>query len=85
MRTYLEMSADDYSRSRGPTEALRTALAKATLFQPPPKGALNIADGVIERRMQRLAVSPAPTRDVLALLGGVSATSLMLCALLVIR
>jgi hypothetical protein len=85
IRTYLEMSADDYSRSRGSSEALKTALTKASLFQPPPAGALNVADGVMERRIQRLAISPASTRRGLALLGGVSAASLALCLLLVIR
>ena len=85
MRTYLEMSADDYSRSRESSEALRTALTKATLFQPPPVGALNIADGVIERRITRLTVDPARSRSAAALFGGVCSASLMLCVFLVIR
>lgn len=83
IRTYLEMSADDYSRSRGSSEALRTALTKATLFQPPPLGALNVADGVLERRIQRLAASPGSIRGVFTLVPSVGAASLMLCLLLV--
>ncbi len=58
MRAYLEMSADDYSRSQEPTGSLGTALSKASLFQPPPVGALNISDGLIERRINRLSTSP---------------------------
>ena len=58
IRTYLEMSADDYSRSQEPTGSLKTALSKASLFQPAPLGALNVSDGTIERRINRLSVSP---------------------------
>ncbi|MFY9783253.1 MAG: M56 family metallopeptidase [Acidimicrobiales bacterium] len=85
MRGYLEMSADDYSRSRESSEALKTALTKAAWFQPPPVGALSVNDGVIERRINRLALEPASSRCALALFSGVSVASLLLCLLLVMR
>lgn len=83
MRAYLEMLADDFSRSRGSSEALRTALTKAALFQPPPVGALNAVDGVIDRRINRLSVDPVPARVSLTLLGGVSGAAAFLCLLVV--
>lgn len=82
MRTYLEMSADDYSRSRGSADALKAALAKAALFQPPPAGAMSVADGVIDRRINRLGVAPA-TRRSAPLLVGVAALAASLLWLLV--
>jgi hypothetical protein len=82
MRAYLEMLADDFSRSRGSSEALRMALTKAALFHPPPVGALNAVDGVIDRRINRLSVDPAPARVALTLLGGVSCAAVFLCLLL---
>lgn len=84
MRTYLEMQADDYSRTRVSAEGLKTALAKAQLFQPPPVGALNAFDGVIDRRINRLAVEPASTSAAWTLFGSVSAASFLLCVLLVV-
>jgi hypothetical protein len=85
MRTYLEMSADDYSRSRESSDALKTALTKSALFQPPPIGALNVADGVIGRRINRLALEPASMRSAMALFGCVSLASVLLCLVLVNR
>ena len=82
MRTYLEMSADDYSRSRELSDALRTALKKSYLFQPPPVGALNVADDVIERRINRLALEPASTRGALAISGSVTLVTALLCLVL---
>lgn len=82
MRTYLEMSADDYSRSRELSDPLRTALKKSYLFQPPPVGALNVADGVIERRINRLALEPASTRGALAISGSVTLVTALLCLVL---
>ncbi len=83
MRTYLEMMADDYSRSRGSADALRTALSKAALFQPPPVGALNAIDGVIERRISRLANEPIRARAALALIAGASVAVSFSCLLVV--
>jgi hypothetical protein len=85
MRTYLEMSADDFSRSRELSDALKTALTKSALFQPPPAGALNVADGVIERRINRLALEPASTRIALTLSASVTLASALLCLALVIH
>jgi Zn-dependent protease with chaperone function len=85
MREYLEMSADDYSRSRESSAALAAALRKATLFQPPPLGALAAHDTLIERRISRLAVEPASTRTTMVLFSGVGAASLLLCLLLAVR
>lgn len=85
MRSYLEMSADDYSRSRESNGALRTALEKAVLFQPPPAGALNITDDVIERRIDRLAAAPAPMRALWTPVLAVAVASGLLTALLVSR
>ncbi len=82
MRSYLEMSADDYSRSRESNGALKTALSKAALFQPPPLGALNITDDVIERRIDRLVVGPVSTRGVWAPLLSALVASGLLCGLL---
>ena len=83
MRAYLEMLADDFSRSRGSSESLKTALAKAALFQPPPVGALSAADRVIDRRISRLTVDPSPARVALTLFGGVSVAALFLSLLMV--
>jgi hypothetical protein len=84
MRTYLEMSADDYSRTRESSEALKTALTKASLFQPPPVGALGVTDSVVDRRIKRLSHSPAPTRGARSLFAG-AGVSLLLCALLILH
>jgi beta-lactamase regulating signal transducer with metallopeptidase domain len=83
MRTYLEMSADDYSRSRESSTALKTALRKSVLFQPPPLGALGVNEGVIERRINRLSVTPVSQRSAAALVLSVSCTSSLLCLALV--
>lgn len=83
MRAYLEMSADDYSRTRGSSEALRMALTKAALFQPPPAGALNAGGSVIDRRINRLVADRAAARGTLALVVGLSVVSLLLSLLLV--
>jgi Zn-dependent protease with chaperone function len=85
MRTYLEMLADDFSRSRGSAEALKTALSKASLFQPAPVGALNAIDGVIDRRIDRLTIEPIRARAAFALLGGVSLATSFLCLLVLGR
>jgi hypothetical protein len=85
MRTYLEMSADDYSRSCELSDALKSALKKSPLFQPPPIGALNVADGVIERRINRLALEPPSTRSTLPLSASVSLASMLLCLVLLIH
>ncbi len=82
MRSFLEMSADDYSRSHESSGAIRTALTKASLFQPPPAGALNITDDVIERRIDRLAVAPARKRGVWAPVLSAVVASGLLCELL---
>lgn len=83
MRTYLEMTADDHSRTKVSSEALRTALTKALHFHPAPTGALGIADEVMTRRIDRLAVDPAPMPRTAALLGAITAVSVMLCLFLV--
>jgi hypothetical protein len=85
LRAYLEMVADDFSRSRGSSDALRTALEKAPLFQPPPIGALGVVDGVIDRRIERLHVDAVPARAVLTWLGGGVGTALLLFLLVVGR
>ncbi len=85
VRTYLEMSADDYSRARESQQTLKTALAKAARFQPPPLGALSVADGAIERRIQRLDAGLASPGSVVALFAGISAVALTLCFYLVLR
>ncbi|MGA7834227.1 MAG: M56 family metallopeptidase [Acidimicrobiales bacterium] len=85
MRTYLEMEADDYSRTRVPPKALKTALTKAVLFQPAPIGALNVADGVMARRIERLDTEPARTSRTVALFGAVGVASTVLCLLLTTR
>ncbi len=82
MRSYLEMSADDYSRSRESSGAIRTALRKASLFQPPPAGALNMTDDVIERRIRRLAVVPMSRRGAWVPLLNAAVASGLLCGLL---
>ena len=70
-------------RDRGIVRGVRTALTKAALFQPPPVGALNAVDGVIDRRINRLSVDPVPARVALTLLGGVSGAAAFLCLLVV--
>jgi bla regulator protein blaR1 len=85
MRTYLEMLADDYSRSHESSEALKTALRKSILFQPPPVGALGVNEWVIERRINRLAVNPIATKSAVALYLSVSFGSILVCLALVIR
>ncbi len=82
MRTYLEMAADDFSRTSVSSTALKTALTKANRFQPAPPGALNVADGVMVRRIDRLATEPAPAPSTIALIAVVSAVSVMVCLLL---
>ncbi len=85
IRTYLEMSADDYSRSREPTDSLRNALSKASLFRPPPVGALNIATGLIERRISRLDASPRRAVGAAALALSTTATLLAATLLVAVR
>jgi Zn-dependent protease with chaperone function len=85
MRTYLEMEADDYSRTKVSSDALRTALTKAVLFQPAPIGALNVVDGVMARRIDRLTTEPAPASRTIALYGALGITSTVLCLLLTAR
>ncbi|MGC2174743.1 MAG: M56 family metallopeptidase [Acidimicrobiales bacterium] len=85
MRCYLEMSADDYSRSRESTSALRAALTKAALFQPPPAGALNLTDDIIERRIDRLGAVPVPLRRAWVPAMSAIVASGMLCVLLMSR
>ena len=63
MRSYLEMTADDFARARGYTEALRDVLAKASLFERPPLGAFGALDGVVARRIGRLSSRPTPALD----------------------
>jgi hypothetical protein len=84
MRTYLEMLADDFSRLHESSESLKTALTKASLFQPAPVGALGVTEGVIERRIKRLSFGPAPTHSAFILFGGV-VVSLALCTSLVLH
>jgi Zn-dependent protease with chaperone function len=76
IRAYLEMLADDFSRSQSSTEALKTALTKAALFQPPPVGALNAFGAVIDRRIDRLDVEPTRARTAWAALSGVGCAML---------
>jgi Zn-dependent protease with chaperone function len=83
MRSYLEMSADDYARSSGSTDALRTALKKATFFQPAPRGALGAVEAVIDRRINRLSLEPAP-RGRMARYGGSAVVVALLCYLVVL-
>ncbi len=85
MRTYLEMEADDYSRTKVPSDALRNALTKAAQFQPAPIGALNVADGFMMRRIDRLGAEPVPTSRTAVLFGAIGAMSMALCVLLMIR
>jgi Zn-dependent protease with chaperone function len=63
MRAYLEMTADDFSRARGGTDALRSALAKAQWFTPAPAGSLSAFDDVIGRRLHRLSRAYASRSD----------------------
>lgn len=77
MRTYLEMIADDYARARASADGLKTALAKAVLFHPAPMGALSF-DGVIDRRINRLAAAPVSTRNARSMLVGASTVSALI-------
>ncbi|MGC1419130.1 MAG: M56 family metallopeptidase [Acidimicrobiales bacterium] len=63
VRGYLEMTADDFARSRSPVNDLKTALEKSALFYRPPLGTLGAADAIVERRIKRLSSSTTPTRD----------------------
>lgn len=85
MRSLLEMSADDYSRSRGLADGLRTALGKATLFQPPPLGALGAFDTVVERRILRLARPQTPALDAAVVVTILSASASIVAFLMTAR
>ena len=85
MRAYLEMAADDHARSRDSSTALRTALEKARLFRPPPVGAFGVADGVIDRRIERLHVDATPVRAVLTSFSVVLGAALVMFVLVVGR
>jgi hypothetical protein len=81
MRTYLEMAADDYSRTSTSTDSLRGALVKSTLFELAPVGTLGMSHHLLERRLERLASSPHRVVDAALaaaiLSGALSATALL--------
>jgi len=54
IRTYLEMSADDFARRRTSTQALREALEKLGSLAAAPVGAIAWGGTVVERRIERL-------------------------------
>jgi hypothetical protein len=85
MRTYIEMAADDFARGRGSSEALRTALEKSVLFHRPPLGAFGIHDGVVDRRLRRLGLTPLPVLDQASILVVVGGACSLLWTLLMIR
>jgi hypothetical protein len=85
MRTYLEMSADDYARARVSTPALRAALEKSSLFHRPPRGALGMHDTVVERRLHRLERVAVPMLDQATLLGVSGAALSLFWTLLMVR
>jgi len=65
MRSYLEMTADDFSVAHGSSAALGSALAKADWFSPAPAGSLSGFDNVIDRRIRRLSLTSASRSDAL--------------------
>lgn len=85
MRTYLEMSADDYARARVSAPALRAALEKSSLFHRPPRGALGMHDAVVERRLHRLERGAVPMLDQATLLGVSGAALSLFWTLLMVR
>jgi len=85
MRTYLEMSADDYARTHVSTNALRAALEKSSLFHRPPQGAFAMHDSVVERRLHRLERDAVPMLDHVTLLGVGGAALSLFWTLLMVR
>ncbi len=85
MRTYLEMTADDYAREHVSTHALRSALEKSSLFHSPPRGAFGMHDALVERRIHRLEQAAVPMMDHATLCGVSGAALSLLWTLLMVR
>lgn len=85
MRSLLEMSADDYSRSRVHVGALRSALTKAVVFQPPPRGAFGAFTDAVERRIRRLDAPTTPGLDAVLVVVIASASLSVLGALVTLH
>jgi len=78
IRTYLEMSADDFARRRTSTQALREALEKLGSLAAAPVGAIAWDGTVVERRIERLG------RARPSMLSLVAATGLIAAALVAV-
>ncbi|HEY1222788.1 MAG TPA: M56 family metallopeptidase [Acidimicrobiales bacterium] len=85
IRTYLEMTADDFAREHGSSDALRSALEKSVFFHRPPLGTFGMHDGVVERRLRRLSLSTVPVFDQAAIVLAVGGSCSLLWTLLMSR